>query len=174
MESKLEEYCELLSLSYNDAVKRLLQKYGEGKYNYFSEKSYNNFLAGKTKTITKGKISRTQEGLYCHHIDEEKYLNLANFDFIMRQKPPYEVQVKERLVYCDLIEHVILHALITKETKAKYGYPGLQAFLIPEVIDWYLEDRVPTIAWQKNCYDKSFLNKEDTEIFLSKIKPFLS
>lgn len=108
-----------MELSYLDAVNILLKKYGGSIEDYFKEQSYNRFLNGETKSISKGKISRTNEGLYFHHIDENRYLNLSNLGFIKVQKPPFSVQQKDRLVYCDLIEHIILHTLITKETKKK-------------------------------------------------------
>ena len=67
------EYLELLNRDYSNAVSFLLEKYGVATDDYFKEKSYERFFEGKIKSIGKGKISRTSEGLYCHHIDENKY-----------------------------------------------------------------------------------------------------
>lgn len=71
--SNYEEYENLLSkFNYDEAVEFLLQKYGSAQDDYFRENSYQRFLKKEIKNITKGKFSRTSEGLYCHHIDEKK------------------------------------------------------------------------------------------------------
>src|SRR5699024_44551 len=117
---KLEEYKNLLTKTYDEAVEYLLQKYGPATDDYYREKSYERFLSGKIKSITKGDYTRTSEGLFCHHIDEKEALNLSNVFFIKNFKYSFELQKKERLVFCDLIEHTILHVLISKETIFKF------------------------------------------------------
>jgi hypothetical protein len=102
-------YNELLFLSYRELVHLLIKKYGEVTDDYFSEKSYTRFLNGEIKTIAKGKFSRALEGLYCHHIFENKYENIGDLEFIRAYKYPHELQRKGNLVYCDLVEHLILH-----------------------------------------------------------------
>lgn len=174
MNEKLNDYLKLLSLPYKDAVAHLLVKYGSSKNNYFKEASYNRFLKGETSRIEKEYTSRTKDGLYCHHINENKYLNLAQLDYIKDQQPPFEVQRKENLVYCDLAEHVVLHTLISKETNKKFGYPGLSFFLIPQLGDWYINELVPDMNWEKNCYNKAFLTSEDAEKLLLEINLFLA
>jgi|SRR5690625_3823144 len=156
-----KEYKDLLSKTYDKAVDCLLQKYGPAQDDYFREKSYQKFMNGEIKSISKGKISRTNEGLYCHHIDEIKELNIANPLFIKRKNIPFEYQKKDRLVYCDLIEHTILHVLITKETSNTFGYLGYETFLKPMIEDWYLNKSIPNPGWMKNCYNKSFLDPQD-------------
>lgn len=54
-----ERYLELLTKSYEEAVQILLKKYGKAKDDYYRENSYNRFLNGEIKSITKGKYSRT-------------------------------------------------------------------------------------------------------------------
>lgn len=105
MSEKLTNYEKLLSFPYDEAVEALLEKYGPVIDDYFREKSYQRFFNNEIKSITKGKFLRTSEGLYCHHICENKYHNLTNIDFCREQNAPYEVHKKENLVYCDLIEH---------------------------------------------------------------------
>lgn len=154
-------YLELLSKTYAEAVVFLLQKYGPAQDDYFREKSYQKFLNGENKSITKGKTTRTSEGLYCHHIDENKWLKASDKDFIRKYNIPFEAQRKNRIVYCDLIEHSILHALIAKETSLKFGYPGFIAFLRPDIEEWYLNKKIPNQGWKKNCYKKAFLNPQE-------------
>src|SRR5690625_6454906 len=88
-----------MSKTYDKTIDLLLQKYGPAQDDYFREKSYQKFMNGEIKSISKGKISRTNEGLYCHHIDEIKELNIANPLFIKRKNIPFEYQKKDRLVY---------------------------------------------------------------------------
>lgn len=158
MEDKFQGYLTLTKMTYTQAVETLKKKYGMAKEDYFTESSYNDFMLGKRKTLTKVRtISRTKEGLYCHHVMENRGLNLANKDYLQHFGYPFEWQKKENLVYCDAIEHMILHAIIAKETNSKFGYPGYSVFLEPEVFDWYCNGLKPTPAWQVNCYNKAFL-----------------
>lgn len=159
--NKKEAYLDLLSKTYDEAVKFLLDKYGPAQDDYYKENSYTRFMNGKIKNISRGKYSRTSEGLYCHHIDENIFLNISNKSYIKRQEIPFKYQKKERLVYCDLIEHNILHALITKETEGKYGYPGYSAFLSPMIEEWYLQKKLPKPSWMLKCYHKAYVTPEE-------------
>lgn len=171
--TKLAEYKKLLSMNYDDAVETLLQKYGPALDNYFKEKSYAKFLDGINKSIGIGAHTRTADGLYVHHIDEINYLNISNKFYIEKYKYPFEVHKKERLVYCDLIEHGILHVLIAIESSFEYGFPGYVDYIRPEIEVWYLDKETPTHDWQKNCYSKSYLEPEDTFEILDKMNNIL-
>ncbi|WP_211316765.1 hypothetical protein [Oceanobacillus arenosus] len=159
--NSFKEYLDLLSKTYEEAVDFLLQKYGPAHDDYFREKSYQRFMNGEIKNIAKGKISRTNEGLYCHHIDEIKWLKVSDKDFVKRFNIPFECQRKDRLVYCDLVEHSILHVLITKETSFEFGYPGYELYLKPIIEDWYLNKAIPKTEWMKNCYNTSYLEAQE-------------
>lgn len=174
MAEKIEEYKKLLSLSYEDAVESLLQKYGPVIDDYFREKSYNRFFNGEIKSITKGKFTKTSEGLYCHHVFENKYYNLTNKDFCKEQNAPYEVHKKENLVYCDLIEHFILHILITKETNGKFGWPGVRTYLLDNLVEWYVVCvNIPTEKWRLFCYKKAKLSKNEITTLFMEVKKVL-
>lgn len=155
-----EEYLDLLSEGYEEAVDWLLQKYGPAQDDYFRESSYQRFMNGEIKNITRGKASRTNEGLYCHHIDEIKWLKISDQNFVKAYNIPFENQRKNRLVYCDLVEHAILHILIIKETSFEYGYAGYEVFLKRLIEEWYLDERIPSPEWMKKCYMKSFLEPQ--------------
>ncbi|WP_416150246.1 hypothetical protein ACM26V_04465 [Salipaludibacillus sp. HK11] len=129
---------------------------------------------GEIKNITKGKFSRTSEGLYCHHIDEKKELKISDQLFIKRNKIPFEYQRKDRLVYCDLVEHSILHVLITKETSFEFGYPGYGAFLKPMIEVWYLDKIIPNSEWMKRCYNQSFLDSQEAFDILKEMQKTLA
>lgn len=174
MATKIEVYYYLLTLSYIEAVRFLLDKYGPSKDDYFKEESYEFFLRKERKSIRRGNYSRTSEGLYCHHIAENEFANLADAYFISKYRYPFDLQKKERLVYCDLFEHLILHALIARETNGKFGIPGYDFYLYPMVIEWYIGGVKPQgKEWMMNCYNRSFLNTDETKKLLIMINSVL-
>ncbi|GAO99911.1 hypothetical protein [Fructobacillus ficulneus] len=170
MTDKLRDYFKLLDKSYSDAVADLLTKYGPAKDNYYTEESYNDYMNHRRTDLVRGKTTRTDEGLYCHHIEENKYQNLSNAVFIGAYKYPYESQKKNRLVYCNLVEHAILHTLIARETDNKFGLMGLKEFLAPEIDRWYAQEEKPATPWKVKCYDAAYLSKEDATKFLLYVK----
>lgn len=174
MSEKVKDYYQMLEVSYSANIELLQKRYGLVTDDYYREKSYKKFLKGEIKKPAKGNFTKTADGLYCHHVDENKYLNLTNEAFLLNQKPPFEVNKKNRLVYCDLNEHTILHAKIAQETNDKFGSPGLVMFLIPQIYSWYILEQEPTKTWEKNCYKKAFLNKNEAQEFISKIKSISS
>lgn len=174
MQTKLEYYSDLLTLSYDEAATLLLDKYGISKDDYFREKSYEKFLKQQIKSITPGNYKRTYEGLFCHHIAENQYLNLSNKNYISNNKYPFELHKKEQLVYCDLFEHLILHALIAKETDGDFGIPGYATYLYPMILEWYIGGVKPQIReWLKKCYERAFLTPNETRNLLIKINLLL-
>lgn len=171
MDKKVKYYA-LLSKTYDEVVQYLLEKYGPSDYDYFSEKSYKKFLNNEINSITKGKYSRTSEGLYCHHIDEYNHENLSNIDYIREFKYPFNLQKKDRLVYCDLLEHAILHALIAKETNLEFGLSGYQLCISKLIKDWYINtSSKPNFKREYNnkIYDRAYLNPEDALELLTNI-----
>lgn len=172
---KKDEYLVLLSKTYNEAVEFLLKKYGAAEDDYYREKSYERFLKEEIKSITKGKFARSTEGLECHHILENKFLNMTNNEFIRSQNIPFKYHRKERLVFCDIVEHAILHTLISKETSLEFGYPGYTVFLRPKVEDWYVKNIIPQKSkWHIACYNKAYITLEDALDLLEKMDSILS
>ncbi len=98
---KREELYKELKMSYYELQEYLLQKYGGAQGNYF--------LTSECRSKNK-KNSRTSEGLYCHHMDEDKGGNLS--EPVSAKRQPFEWQYRERLVYCNILEHLILHIKI--------------------------------------------------------------
>lgn len=96
-------------LTYEEYVEHLLKKYGPAKHDYFDSKG--NFTASRTWT----------DGLECHHIDEDKIPNLSDDDAWLVYP---EYQKADRLVYCNRIEHLILHAKIAKMNNNKKSLRG--------------------------------------------------
>ena len=96
-----DEIYKELQMPYDELQQYLRNKYGGALYDYF--------VTPECKTKNK-KVGRGMEGLYCHHMDEDKGGNLGNP--LQARLQPFEWQKKERLVYCNVIEHLILHMKI--------------------------------------------------------------
>lgn len=128
-----EEIKKELGMTYAELVKHLLAKYGSAKEDYFLDDDF------KTKNP---RISRTSEGLYCHHIDEDKEIMLSVKNYA--KEAPFEYQLADRLVYCNILEHLLLHIKITEEPPAKgfnflqrQGRGGAINIMIPQINDYY-------------------------------------
>jgi hypothetical protein len=123
---------ELLEMSYQDVIKNLKEKYGVVPKNYFTDET----CTKKTQGISRGK-----EGLYIHHVDEDKAILLSKLEFA--RKNPFDFQKADRLVYCNLLEHLVLHIKIVeysnnnKNRFEEVGAGGIYAFIVPELNDIY-------------------------------------
>lgn len=128
---KLTDIHKLLLLDYEGACDFLKKKYGAISQPYFLNencKSPNN------------KIKRTSEGLVIHHIDEDKTAMLSTSSDALNA--PWAYQQGERLVYCNMLEHLILHIKIYIDVSLKecwngVGLGGVINFIVPELNDWY-------------------------------------
>lgn len=153
------EYEKVKNFTYRQYCDYLKQKYGNAKFDYFS-KSF----------VKNPRISRTKEGLYCHHIFEDSAIDLSNP--IWAKKHSYEYQKAENLCYCDLLEHLFLHILIceypmTEEGSFELvGIGGVINFFVPELNDLYSGFKTMQ-PWQKFCHDK-VINDKDVYIMLVK------
>lgn len=148
-------YLSLLTKSYEDLVKFLLSKYGPAKHNYFKD----------TACIQKNPlVSRSDEGLFCHHIDEDKAIMLSNDHYAAMN--PFEYQKADRLVYCNILEHLLLHIKIAEEPRNieanKNELPGIGGamnFIIKQINDYYggydytQEHMIKAMSLIKNDFD---------------------
>lgn len=99
-----------LLMSYEQYVSYLLIKYGSAKYDYFCNESC------RSKN---SKISRSKEGLFCHHIAENKEILLSTPD--IARTHPFDYQKSHNLVYANYLEHLLLHIKIVEEDKSHSG-----------------------------------------------------
>ena len=148
-----------LSLSYEELTEYLIEKYGPAKVDYFCNSSCRS---------RNNAVSRTKEGLLCHHIDEDKGGNLSKSHSAAMQ--PYEWQKKERLVYCNYIEHLLLHikiALLRQKAPLKTPWDVHTFFttggiymVCSDLNDLYA-NKGSTVSWQKRCYTEVEENLAD-------------
>ncbi len=149
-------YMTMLNSSYGEIVKYLLKKYGAVKHDYFTD------TACKLKNKL---VSRTDEGLYCHHIDEDKAIMLSNDKFAAAN--PFEYQKANRLVYCNLLEHLLLHVKIAEEPRNADaneselpGIGGAVNFICKELNDIYAGKEFAD-EWRRNVADAVKDNFDD-------------
>ena len=153
-------YESMLKTNYQDIVSALLKKYGSAKHNYFKD------TACKIKNPL---VTRTNEGLFCHHIDEDKAIMLCNDKFAVNN--PFEYQKADRLVYCNLLEHLLLHVKIAENPNPDAnenelpGIGGAINFICKDLNDIYSGKEFAD-EWRKNVANKVKDNFDDYIIIL--------
>ena len=160
-----EEILKELGLPYFDLVDYLKSKYGEAEHDYFC----NDSMKSKNTEVTKA-----DRGLYCHHVDEYRASMLSNTR--SAQRYPFSWQKKDRLVYCNLIGHLILHFkiyIIQQKTKILdksniTSCLGTGISYICKDINTMFEDAKNLNGWRKNCFDVISDSFEDY-IFILKL-----
>ena len=116
---KMSEYLKVKDMNYGEYCDYLQKKYGMVKYMYGNPKN-----------------NRSAEGLCIHHIREDEVPALSESN--NRKKYPQYQQPNE-LVYCDLLEHLLLHIFIGETTigSKNLGLGGAFTWLIPELRDYF-------------------------------------
>lgn len=157
----IDEYNKVKYLKYLEYCNYLQAKYGIPKKPYFS--------TGWSKNA---KISRTSEGLIAHHKYEDHAILLSTPQ--IAQNNPYEWQLPENIVYCDYLEHLLLHVLICENPSPNknlfevVGIGGVINFIVPELNDFYSGWKTNQ-SWRKNCHD---LIKNDKNVYFEILKRF--
>jgi len=163
-------------LKYEDLVSYLIKKYGPITKPFF----VNENCSTKTSGLT-----RSKDGLFIHHVMEDRAIMLSNPQFAITQ--PYEYQLGKNLVYCNLLEHLILHMKITddfidvatdsvpknkmskerikalEQTKDSHEFPGIGGvgnLIGPQINDYFFGGLKPT-NWMSFAYDAISNNKDD-------------
>lgn len=169
----LEEYIQVKDMSYDEFCDHLKQKYGSARYDYFG------FRTGGYKPgvfVREPKISRTGEGLFAHHVKEDRAILLSVPEVAIRH--PREYQSKENLVYCDWMEHFYAHILIAEHpapgAEEGAGLGGCLNYLVPQLNDIFAGKK-PGRQWEKTCADKALTtdgksNYDCYMVLLSRLK----
>lgn len=149
-----EEIYKEMQMPYEDLCTYLIQKYGGAVVDYFPTPE----CRSKSK-----KVSRTSEGLECHHMDEDKGVLLS--DSTHAKVQPFEWQKKERLVYCNMLEHLILHMKIFVLATGVFN-------LCRDINDVFMKDGT-AVAWRKRCFEEIRDNYDDYIILLKSILSYI-
>ena len=97
---------------------------------------------------------------------------LSNKEYAVNN--PFEWQLAKNIVYCDYLEHLLLHILICEnpsQNKNEFemvGIGGVVNFIVPELNDFYSGWETGQ-QWRKICHDKI---RDDKNVYLILIKRF--
>ena len=156
-----QEYEKVKKFTYLEYCDYLQLKYGIGSCDYM-----------RPSWIKNPKISRSKDGLFAHHKYEDHAIMLANKNFAMRN--PYEWQLAKNIVYCDYLEHLLLHILICEypaKDKNKFeavGIGGVVNYIVPMLNDYYSGWRTK-LTWLKICLDKI---EDNIDLYLQLLSRF--
>ena len=157
----ITEYESIKDLSYEKYCDYLQKKYGPGICSFMFPSWQSN-----------PKCKRTKEGLVAHHKFEDCAPKLS--DPAEAQKYPYEWQHGQHIVYCDYLEHMLLHIIICEEkfeeaTRGIFlGIRGLLQYIIPELNDVYSGWKT-TQSWRATCHSRIL---DDKDVYLKLIQRF--
>lgn len=158
---KLAEYELIKKYNYLEYCDYLQKKYGIGRSDYMT-KSWNK----------NSKCSRTNDGLVAHHKFEDHAILLSTKEAAMNN--PFEWQLAQNIVYCDYLEHLLLHILICenpaqdKNAFEAVGIGGVINFIVPELNDVYSGWQTNQ-QWRKNCHN---LIINDKDVYMTLLKRF--
>ena len=130
-----KEYLKMKKMTYVQLVKYLHKKYGIPQGSYWLTPS----CRSKNREIMRGK-----EGLFCHHVKE--YLNSCLCDPNRAKEVPAVWHQNENLVYCNHLEHALLHLKIVewfdkeKPTQCPCWQDGLGYFVMSKFNDDLLNE----------------------------------
>lgn len=100
---------DIIDMTYEEYVEHLLKKYGPVPENFVTNRECEKFNLN---------IDRSKEGLTIHHIKEK--LGGVPINWY-----DYEMHKKENLVYCDMVEHFLLHVKLFYDPKFNYEQQGM-------------------------------------------------
>ena len=162
-QNKYANILTFIKMNYLELVNCLLKKYGKVNDDFIVISKYGN--ARKNN-----KILRTKEGLQVHHIDEYEMpaLSLSAQRTFRIQDLHYHKA--ERLVYANLLEHLLLHIKIYQESKyneVQYavGFGGVYLLVENNINSYYKNE--PNTNWHQYMYAAIKESFEDYILLLS-------
>lgn len=104
------------------------------KVQYFTYENYCQYLKDKY-------INKPKSKLFKHHTYENIQANLSN-DSIRKyfiELNPDKIQYVNDIVYCDYLEHLLLHIMIGEQTDSRkcLGLGGAVNYIIPQLNDYF-------------------------------------
>lgn len=116
----INEYQNVKDFSYEEYCGYLNKKYGAVPRKYGSSKN-----------------KHPDDGLFIHHVREDEVASLSNRKIALANDPVY--QEPENLVYCNYLEHLLLHIMIGEETVGtkNLGLNGPFVFIVPALKNYF-------------------------------------
>ena len=162
-----EEYLKVSTLTYREYCDYLQKKYGLPKYDYYTP----DFVKNDYKVGIKN--TRTEDGLFIHHIFEDHAINLSDEKYAT--KNPWEWQKRENLCFADYLEHLLLHILICQypatkaNTNEALGIGGVINHIVPSLNDYY-SGLVPEEPYKRTCFAKVV---KDRDLYIILVQRFM-
>lgn len=146
----LSEYNKVKNYTYKQYCEYLLNKYGPVLYKYGNQKN----RPGK-------------EGLFIHHMDENKVSSLCSKE---NQEIYPQFQEADRLVYANYLEHALLHIMIGEETAGSrnLGLHGANLHIIPGLRSCFENDKINNPKWPAIYYERVRDNKDVFELIFER------
>ena len=119
----LAEFIKLWAMSYFEVIEYLLAKYGPVKYSYTNN----------------AKNKGNERGLFVHHIDEYRISALSTS---WAKKAYPECQKPARLVFCNLLEHFLLHLIIVRDflKNSDISVGGIGQYIYPDLYQYFVHN----------------------------------
>ena len=107
----------------------------------------------------------------CHHIDEDKAIMLSTDSFAVRY--PFEYQKADRLVYCNYLEHLLLHIKIAEESdtdnsEVLAGIGGAVNFIV-RILNGFYSDKIVTQEYLCRAQDAVIDDYDSYILYLNKL-----
>lgn len=160
---QMAEYQQVKDFTYEQYCDHLQAKYGIGLADYMT-KSFN----------INSKCQRTKDSLIAHHKKEDTTMAMLSMK-VIAMRYPFDWQKRENIVYCDYLEHLLLHVLICKYPSSdepdfmKLGINYVVDFIASELNDVY-SGWVSRSQWRSNCYGKII---NDKAVYLEILRQFI-
>lgn len=155
----IKEIVKEKALKYLDLVEYLKKKYGEPKGNYF--------LTITCKSVN-NKIKKAKEGLTIHHVKENEHIDLSKTEYASQHDFSY--QEAKNLVYCNPLEHLLLHKKIVEEylfkslekgLKECVGIGGVLNYIVPQFNSYFFENGFVFASYQLYGFEIIKNNKNE-------------
>lgn len=160
---QMAEYQQVKDFTYEQYCDHLQAKYGIGLADYMT-KSFN----------INSKCQRTKDGLIAHHKKEDTTTAILSMK-VIAMRYPFDWQMRENIVYCDYLEHLLLHVLICKYLSSdepdfvKLGINYVVDSIVSELNDVY-SGWVARSQWRSNCHEKII---NDKAVYLEILRKFI-
>ena len=156
----IQEYNNIKDYTYDEYCAYLINKYGPATGPYFLDTYWTKTKKPQQPTTNK-KVTRTKEGLFLHHLQENHVASLSTPSVAATH--PYELQSAENLVPCDYLEHLLLHIMICEDPQpfeGEYvGANGTLTWILPALVGFF-EKRHIAQEWQLPAFDRIANNKD--------------
>lgn len=167
----LQEYRQIENHEYDKYCDYLINKHGAATGPYFTDTYWTKTINKPKEPIKNSKVTRTKEGLFLHHRQENHVASLSNPQVAATHD--YELQSAENLVPCDYLEHLLLHIMICENPEPfegeNVGVNGTLNWIFPALASFFEKKHIP-LEWQIAAFERI---EGDKEVYDALIERFI-